>query len=124
MVGNRYGLPSRRQLWGQRRNSFNPVHSLYSIKWVKLMNMRGFTTDEIVKWIITGISGIALTGGSFWLNDITSKLEAVENAANAKAEKLAQLEYANGEVARRLARIEDKLDRVIEHDHSTEGRNR
>lgn len=88
------------------------------------MNMRGFTTDEIVKWIITGISGIALTGASFWLNDITSKLEAVENAANAKAEKLAQLEYANGEVARRLARIEDKLDRVIEHDHSTEGRNR
>lgn len=79
-----------------------------------MFSEKGFITDDVIKWIITGVSSIALTVGSMWLNHLNTEMEKIKEQSQLKFQKMAQLEYVGEESARRLNRIEDKLDRVLE----------
>jgi len=82
------------------------------------------TNGEAIKilwWLLATVTGVLITGASFWIAGITAKINTVDAAQVSGVERIARLEEALKGLSKDIAKIDvklettnDKLDRLLE----------
>lgn len=74
----------------------------------------GMTSGDLWKWILGLIAGVLLMFGSGVLADSRARVDRLEQRMQTTEQKTSELGAYATDMTRRLGRIEDKLDRVLE----------
>jgi hypothetical protein len=75
------------------------------------------TAKQLDRWVWAVVSAMALiifTGGTTFLTIIHSQVQALESHVSRQGERLASLETQNTISEKRLERIEQKIDQLLE----------
>ena len=68
----------------------------------------------VLKWILGGLCTIIFGAGTAWLSHIDAELGTIRVEQQSKIAKVAMLEAKVEDTSNRLARIEDKLDVILD----------
>lgn len=68
----------------------------------------------ILQWIIGGLTTIAFAGGSAWLNHIEAQVDKLSETNLVQSQQVAELRAQTVLNEKRLDRIEQKLDVLIQ----------
>lgn len=75
---------------------------------------RNGEANKILWWLLVTVTGITLTGAWFWVSGITLRVGNVEASQISSVERIARLEEALKGLSRDIAKIDVKLDRLLE----------
>jgi hypothetical protein len=71
-------------------------------------------TNDTFRWLVGGLLGLLTAIGSFFVKSISARLDAVEVDLSRRNERISVLEAHFESVDRRLDRIDQKLDILLE----------
>ena len=87
-------------------------------------NRKSKTNGEAIKilwWLLATVTGVLITGASFWVVGITTKINNVDAAQVVGVERVTRLEEAFKGLSKDIAKIDrklettnEKLDRLLE----------
>ena len=70
--------------------------------------------DDTFRWIIGGLIGIISSVGGFWLSHLTNRIDIVTAEISERSQRISVLEANVEGVNKRLDRIEQKIDYLIQ----------
>lgn len=74
----------------------------------------GSIDDDTFRWIIGGLIGIISSVGGFWLSHLTNRIDIVTAEISERSQRISVLEANVEGVNKRLDRIEQKIDYLIQ----------
>ena len=92
---------------------------------------RNGEANKILWWLLVTITGLAITGASFWVITITARVGQIETLQIERGERISRLEEALKNLYMDIGRIDgkvvetnNKLDRLLEYWYSSSGSTR
>lgn len=79
-----------------------------------LVGIMGNIDDDTFRWIVGGLIGILSSIGGFWLSNLTNRIDSVTTEISKRSERISVLETNVDGVSKRLDRIEQKIDYLIQ----------
>lgn len=74
----------------------------------------GNIDDDTFRWIVGGLIGIISSIGGFWLSHLTTRIDAMSSDISERSQRISVLEANVEGVSKRLDRIEQKIDYLIQ----------
>ena len=78
--------------------------------------------NKILWWLLVTITGLAITGASFWVVTITARVNQIETLQRERGERISRLEEALknlymdiGRIDGKIVETNTKLDRLLEY---------
>ncbi len=69
---------------------------------------------KILWWLLATVTGVLITGSSFWVAGITTKIKDVDAAQVAGSERITRLEETFKGLSKDIAKIDQKLETTNE----------
>lgn len=69
---------------------------------------------KILWWLLATVTGVLITGTSFWVAGITTKINSVEAAQITGSERITRLEETFKGLSKDIAKIDQKLEATNE----------
>lgn len=79
-----------------------------------IISIMGSIDDDTFRWIIGGLIGIISSVGGFWLSHLTNRIDIVTAEISERSQRISVLEANVEGVNKRLDRIEQKIDYLIQ----------
>lgn len=79
-----------------------------------LIGIMGNIDADTFRWIVGGLIGILSSIGGFWLSNLTNRIDSVTTEISKRSERISVLETNVDGVSKRLDRIEQKIDYLIQ----------
>lgn len=79
-----------------------------------IANIMGSIDDDTFRWILGGLIGIISSVGGFWLSHLTNRMDVVTAEISERSQRISVLEATVEGVNKRLDRIEQKIDYLIQ----------
>lgn len=70
--------------------------------------------DDTFRWVVGGLIGILSSIGGFWLSHLTSRIDIITADISERSQRISVLEANVEGVNKRLDRIEQKIDYLIQ----------
>lgn len=74
----------------------------------------GNIDDDTFRWIVGGLIGIISSIGGFWLSHLTTRMDVMSSDISERSQRISVLEANVEGVSKRLDRIEQKIDYLIQ----------
>lgn len=79
-----------------------------------IISIMGSIDDDTFRWILGGLIGIISSVGGFWLSHLTNRMDIVTAEISERSQRISVLEATVEGVNKRLDRIEQKIDYLIQ----------
>ena len=79
-----------------------------------IISIMGSIDDDTFRWILGGLIGIISSVGGFWLSHLTNRMDVVTAEISERSQRISVLEATVEGVNKRLDRIEQKIDYLIQ----------
>jgi hypothetical protein len=70
--------------------------------------------DDTFRWVVGGLIGILSSIGGFWLSHLTNRIDTMTTEISERSQRISVLEANVEGVNKRLDRIEQKIDYLIQ----------